>query len=168
MHLYKKIAACVLLLLAAASTLAAAPAAGDMAPDDVGVTREGKAVRLSDYRGKAVVLSFWATWCPYCLKELPILHNIQNKVGKDKIQVIAVNTETRDVFRKVSKALAGLEIGMLNDEDGDTQKQFGVSGIPHMVIIGRNGRIVAVHRGYDESLLGDIAANINLALATTP
>jgi thiol-disulfide isomerase/thioredoxin len=152
-------------LLFFVSTLASAamPAAGDTAPDELGVTLKNEPVRLQDFAGKAVVISFWASWCPYCLKELPILYSIQ-KEAKGRLQVVAINTENADVFRRIVRALGTLDIGMSYDPESKARKAFGVGGIPHMVIIGRDGKIVQVFRGYDESSLEPIVAAINEAI----
>lgn len=147
---------------------AAAPVAGDIPPDRVGAALNGEPVTLSAHAGKAVVLSFWATWCAYCLKELPILVNIQKKVGKDRLQVVAINTESYDVFRKVSRHMKEWDMVLGNDPDKEAQEAYGVKGIPHMVIIGRDGKILRVYRGYSESSLPDIAADINLAIGAAP
>ena len=141
----------------------AAPATGESPPAYVGATLENAPVLLTDLRGKAVVVTFWATWCPYCLKELPILNGVQTAAGKDKLQVIAVNTESRDTFRKVSRALRSLDLQLVYDPDKKGQETYGVHGIPHMVIIGRDGKIVAIYRGYSEDKLDDILASINRA-----
>lgn len=153
-------------LLLSVSTLAwaGAPAAGDMAPDDLGMTLKGTPVHLKDYAGKAVVISFWASWCKYCLKELPILYNIQ-KAAKGRLQVVAINTEEEEIFGKLSRAMRTLEIGMAYDPDETASKAYGVKGIPHMVVIGRDGKIVEVFRGYGESSLEPIVAAINKAIA---
>jgi thiol-disulfide isomerase/thioredoxin len=152
-------------LLLSASTLAwaGAPAAGDAAPDDLGMTLRGTPVHLKDYAGKAVVISFWASWCPYCLKELPILYNIQ-KAAKGRLQVVAINTEEEEIFEKLSRAMRTLEIGMSYDPDETASAAYGVKGIPHLVVIGRDGRIVEVFRGYGESSLTPIVAAINKAI----
>ncbi|MFI4970616.1 MAG: TlpA disulfide reductase family protein, partial [Lysobacterales bacterium] len=71
--------------------------AGDAAPDSLGTDRDGKQVRIADYHGKVVVLTFWATWCGYCLKELPILENLQRRLGKARIEVVAINTDKNRV-----------------------------------------------------------------------
>jgi thiol-disulfide isomerase/thioredoxin len=151
-------------LLLSVSTLAwaGAPAAGDMAPDDLGMTLKGTPVHLKDYAGKAVVISFWASWCKYCLKELPILFNIQ-KAAKGNLQVVAINTEDEDTFDNLSRALRKFEIGMAYDPDETARDAYGVHGIPHMVVIGRDGKIVEVFRGYGESSLEPIVAAINKA-----
>jgi thiol-disulfide isomerase/thioredoxin len=154
--------ASLVLCYAAAAAQAGAPQAGDSPPSYVGKNLDGDKVELGKYAGKAVVISFWATWCPYCLKELPVMHGIQ-KAAKGRVHVIAINTEDRDTFRRVTRALRQLDIEMAYDPDEEAQKAFGVSGIPHMVVIGRDGKIVRVFRGYDESSLPDIAAAINRA-----
>ncbi|MCZ8073827.1 MAG: TlpA disulfide reductase family protein [Paucibacter sp.] len=141
------------------------PGAGDLPPDAVGRNLDGDTILLSQYAGRAVVLTFWATWCGYCLKELPVLENIQNLVGPERLQVIAVNTEARDVFRKAKRALKDFKLQMIYDPDKQAQQAFGVQGIPHMLIIGRDGRIIRLYRGYSESSLDAIAADINAALA---
>ena len=150
--------------LGASTVSIAAPAVGDVPPPSVGVDLKAKPVLLSSYSGKAVVVSFWATWCPYCLKELPILHNIQRAAGKDSMQVIAVNTESYEMFRKAARALKELDVLHAHDND-KVQEAYGVKGIPHMVIVGRDGRIVAVYTGYGESSLNGIVADINRALS---
>jgi peroxiredoxin len=152
-----------------ATTLTAAEAAsgiGDPAPDVLGTDLEGETVSLASYAGRPVVVSFWATWCPYCLKELPILEGIQKSAGKQNIQVIAINTESRDVFRKAARVLSQLTLKLSHDTGKKGSDAFGVNGIPHMVIIGRDGKIVRVYRGYDESSLDGIVADINAALAS--
>jgi len=151
----------------AGATWAAAPAAGDIPPDIVGINVDRDSVKLSQYAGKAVVISFWATWCPYCLKELPVLSSIQ-KAAKGNVQVIAINTEDRDVFRRTSRVLRDLGIELAYDPDKKAQTAYGVSGIPHMVIIGRDGKIVNVFRGYDESSLEGIVDAINRATGAAP
>jgi thiol-disulfide isomerase/thioredoxin len=151
----------------AGTSRAAEPAAGDVPPDIVGMNIDHDPVKLSQYAGKAVVISFWATWCPYCLKELPVLSAIQ-KAAKGNVHVIAINTEDRDVFRRSSRVLRDLGIELAYDPDQTAQTAYGVSGIPHMVIIGRDGKIVNVYRGYNESSLNSIVAAINRATGATP
>ena len=147
---------------------AAVPAIGDVPPDYVGKTLDGDAVKLSDYAGKAVVVSFWATWCPYCLKELPVLDAIQVSSARDHIQVIAINTESRDMFRQTSRALReATSIKLSYDPNNVAQVAYGVKGIPHMVIIGKDGKIIRIYRGYAETALPAIVADINQAIGAT-
>jgi thiol-disulfide isomerase/thioredoxin len=155
----------VLALLACASVHAREHlVAGDIAPTFVGTNREFEPVSLESYVGKVVVISLWASWCPPCLKEMPILDGIQRSVGQRQIQVIAINTETPDVYRQVAKRLAEFDLMMTHDTGKKASDAYGVNGIPHMVIIGRDGRIVRVNRGYNEQGLDAIVADINRAL----
>ena len=161
--------ATALALAVLTSTSHAAPGPGDVPPPDVGHTSAGDEVLLTNYSGKVVVMSFWASWCPQCIKELPILEALQDQVGKDHIAVIAVNTESPDVFRRVTRLMRDkLHLELVSDANGAAQHAYGVNGIPHLVIIGRDGRILRVHRGYSEDGLDDILADINRALAPAP
>lgn len=157
------------LLLISASVHAAAPTGGDIPPDYIGKTMDGATIKVSDYAGKAVVVSFWATWCPYCLKELPVLNAIQNSKAKDHVKVIAVNTEDKFTFRDAAQKLSrSFTIALTNDFDKQASGAYGVSGIPHMLIIGKDGKIIRVYRGYDETSLPQIVADINQAIGATP
>lgn len=152
-------------LLAAAFAAQAVPSVGEPPPDRLGVDPKGQDVLASAYTGKVLVITFWATWCPYCIKELPVLHNIQDKVGRERLQVIAVNTEDRDVFRKVVRLMTPLNMLHSSDVDSKIRDAYGVKGLPHLVIVGQDGNIVAEHQGYGESSLPKIVADVNRALA---
>jgi thiol-disulfide isomerase/thioredoxin len=161
MTLHTRLHLLLLSTLLAAGNAFCAPVVGDLAPDEFGKTVKGEIPKLADYSGKVVVLSFWATWCGYCLKELPILEGIQ-KTGK--VQVIAVNTESRFEFNDIARAMRTMTIKLTHDTDDKGAKAYGVNGIPHLVIIGRDGKIIDVHRGYGESSLPEIVAAINQAI----
>jgi thiol-disulfide isomerase/thioredoxin len=147
-----------------ATPAAHAPAAGDMAPSFLGRTLDGHTISIGTYLGKVVVVSFWATWCPPCREELPVLENMQ-RAGRGSIQVIAVNTESRDVFRSAAKTLASLQLLLTNDVDNKGFNAYGVRGLPHLLVIGRGGRIVSVRSGYGRGETEDLADEINRALA---
>jgi len=162
-------AALAALLLLFGLVARAAPGIGDVPPAELGPNMDGDKVLVSGFAGKAVVLTFWATWCPYCLKELPVLENVQLKAGKDRLQVIAVNTEPHDVFRHASRIMRkAMTLELVSDSSGQAAEAYGVTGLPHMVIVGRDGRIVGVYKGYSQARLGDIVADINRALAAPP
>jgi thiol-disulfide isomerase/thioredoxin len=177
MTLNRTLATMLAMLLALASPLsqaADAPAKpvplanGDLAPDVLGKRLDGEKVLVSQFQGKVIVVSFWATWCGYCMKELPILEGMQKVAGRDNLEVIAVNTEDGDTFRRVSRKLKDWTMGLAFDPGKVGAKAYGVSGIPHLVIIGRDGHIVQVYRGYGEETLERIVADINGAIAATP
>ena len=124
-------------------------------------------------RGKVVVVSFWATWCGYCMKELPTLANIQQVATQRHLplQIVAVNDqESVRTFSTVARNMHRIlpDLLMSRDADGSVGKPYGSDkGIPVMAMFQRDGTLVHLHVGYDESELNDILAEIN-ALVTTP
>jgi thiol-disulfide isomerase/thioredoxin len=155
-----------LLALAAAATVTVAHAGtlkvGDMAPDDLGRDASGNQVHLSDYHDKLVIVSFWASWCGPCRKELPVLAKIQESGTRDKIAIFAVNwRESAQRFQEIKRVLKNTDLTLVSDESGWFGREYGVKGIPHMVIIGRDGRIAAVHVGYGESEIPRLVKEIN-------
>jgi thiol-disulfide isomerase/thioredoxin len=149
--------------LIAAASASHAPAAGEAAPLFLGYGMDGKKVSLDAYAGKVVVISFWATWCPPCRAELPILENIQ-KAGKGSIQVVAINTESRDVFRRAVKILTTFTLQFTNDESRTGFNAYGVKALPHLVVIGKDSRIISVREGYGPGELKEVAAELQAAL----
>ncbi len=138
-------------------------AAGDTPLPWLGLNLDGQPINTTQFTGKVLVITFWASWCGPCKRELPILEGLQ-LAGKGRIQVVAINTEERDQFRKLAKILSSLTLIMSHDYGHRAAEAYGVNGIPHMVMIGRDGKILSVHRGYGEGSLDDIVAEINAAL----
>jgi peroxiredoxin len=149
----------------AVSQAVAVPNAGDKAPEFAGTTYDGQTVSVSTYAGKVVVLSFWASWCAPCRKELPILEGVQLTAGKERLQVVAVNIESSEVFRKIAPKMQAVQMLVASDAGAQAQRSYGVSGIPHMVIIGRDGHVIRVHRGYSDAGVDDAIDDLNRALA---
>jgi thiol-disulfide isomerase/thioredoxin len=140
---------------------------GDAPPAALGVDSTGNAINAKDYEGKVLVVTFWASWCGPCRNEMPILENVQT-AGKGNIQVVAVNIEDRDQFRKITRALGSLKIKIAHDYNKGAGNAYGVRGIPHMVIVGKDGKVRNVHTGYDESMIGTLVDEINAALIDQP
>ncbi len=165
-RLFKR--ALVLLALAISSAAYAKPSVGDLPPDYLGHDRHGNEVRISALRGKVVIVSFWASWCGYCLKEMPILAAIQKKMGTADLQVVGVNhDDDLDTFSKIQRRWKDLDV-ILTYEAGDNRisKPYDVNGLPYMVMIGRDGRIAHIHVGYGEDMLDDILGEIQDLLDT--
>ena len=102
---------------------------------------------LADFRGRVVVLNYWASWCEPCRTESPLLERWQARLTPRGGAVVGV-----DVLDVASDARAfarefGLSYPMLRDADGDTQRLFGVVGYPETIVIDRAGRIAALRRG---------------------
>jgi peroxiredoxin len=112
------------------------------APDIQLETLEGDTVRLSEYRGKVVVLNFWATWCPPCRREIPDLMRLQDRFGSRGLRVIGVSLDREGkavVQRYVDDVGIDYTVGI---DDGSIAQAFGgVPALPTTYIIGRSGRI---------------------------
>jgi thiol-disulfide isomerase/thioredoxin len=135
---------------------------GDVPPETLGKASTGGRVNLNDYRDKIVIISFWASWCAPCRKELPVLAAIQKKATRDKIAVFAVNwKESDDRYRAIIKLLKDIDLTLVSDENGYLGSEYAVKAIPHMIIIGRDGRIAAIHVGYGESEIPSLVKEIN-------
>ena len=140
---------------------------GSMPPhDELGRDIKGDQVRLSDHRGKVVIVSFWASWCEPCKKELPVLAGLARRVGPEHMKIIAINyKDDNERFRQVVKILEDYAITMLRDANGRAARRYQVRGIPRMVVIGRDGKVAADHTGYGESALPGLIEELNRLLA---
>ena len=109
---------------------------------------------LADYRGRVVVLNFWASWCEPCRAESPLLQRWHERMEKDGglvlgVDVLDVASDAREFARKY-----GLSYPLLRDGDGDALGRFGVVAYPETFAIDRRGRIAASKRGpVDEAWL---------------
>ncbi|MDQ3647797.1 MAG: TlpA family protein disulfide reductase [Actinomycetota bacterium] len=102
---------------------------------------------LADYRGKVVVLNFWASWCEPCRDESPLLQRWHERISRSGGTVVGVDVLDVTGDAKAFAAKHGLGYPLLRDGDGETLKDFEVAGQPWTFVIGRDGRIAAVRRG---------------------
>lgn len=134
----------------------------DIPIDFIGKGSDGSDIKISDYRGKVVIVSFWASWCGPCRKELPVLSGIQKKATAQKLQVISINIDSdRSVFRKLVKAIGETSLKFVHDPRDRISDKFGAEAIPYMVIINPQGTIAAIHMGYNETELPALVEEIN-------
>jgi cytochrome c biogenesis protein CcmG, thiol:disulfide interchange protein DsbE len=117
-------------------------------------------VSLSDFSGKVVYLDFWASWCPPCRESFPWLTKIQEKYGKDKLQVIAVNVDKKqkDADRFIAELNPGFLIAF--DPQGATPADYNVPGMPTSYLIGPDGKIISVHKGFKEETPAQVEQEI--------
>ena len=115
----------------------------EQAPHFVGHTMHGQAVSLADQRGKVVILTFWATWCPPCGPELTLFEDLHRKLGAEHLAVVAVNVREPSPLVREYVGTLGLTFTVLVDPKGEIQRSYGVIGLPTTFLIGRDGRAVA-------------------------
>ena len=130
---------------------------GTAAPDFTVQDKDGKPVKLSDYKGKTVVLDFWATWCGPCQSSLPHTTEMAKKYAAKNVVVLAVNVwdskAAFDTWLPKHPEYAPLHFAI--DPNPDQSKSvasalYGVSGIPTQYVVGPDGRIKKSIVGYDE------------------
>lgn len=113
-------------------------------PDFSLKTIEGKEVRLKDYQGKKIVhLTFWATWCPGCLMEIPKLKQLHQAIGNKPYEILAVDIGINDSLTRVRNIQQRYQLPykILFDERGEVATRYGVIGIPVHIIIDKEGNI---------------------------
>jgi len=139
---------------------------GSIPENELGKDLKGNKVLVSDYHGKVVIVSFWASWCGPCKKELPVLAGVVKRVGPDQLQVIAINyRDEYEPFKYVVNVLKDYPITILRDANSKTARKYGVQGIPRMIIIGRDGKVAADHTGYGEGTIPELVEQLNTLLA---
>jgi thiol-disulfide isomerase/thioredoxin len=113
------------------------------APDFTLESLDGKSMRLSDLRGKAVLLNFWATWCGPCKIETPWLVELQNQYGSQGLQVIgvAMDDSGKEDIAKFAKDM-GVNYPVLLGKEAVGEAYGGVPALPETFFIGRDGKIV--------------------------
>ncbi len=170
---------CVILMLSV--LLLAAPAAearrepeakvsiGDVPPDYLGQDENGDDILASAQRGKVVVVTFWATWCGPCLRELPVLQGIREQVGEDKLAIVAVNYgQGRKIYKKILEKTPDWTLTFAYDPRNRAAREFGVRGLPHMFIIDKQGKVASVHVGYGDETLATLVGELNTFLTAKP
>ena len=109
---------------------------------------KGRTVRLSDYRGKVVLINFWATWCPPCRAEMPDLIKLQREYGKEGLQIIGITypPERQARVRRFARSLKvnyPIALGTREIKDGFSSEET----LPLTVVINRDGKVSEIISG---------------------
>ena len=99
--------------------------------------------QFSDYRGKVVMINFWATWCAPCRREIPSMERIHKKFGSDNFHVLAINqTEDPDhVFAYSGQLEIVPTFSILFDRDSTVSQKYEVQGLPTTYLIDKKGKV---------------------------
>ena len=126
---------------------------GEPAPDFEITSIDGAKVKLSSFRGKVVLLAFWASWCPRCMEELAFLQGLYTGY-KDKLTVLAVNQDTKNLsethLAKLKETVKemGLEFPILIDLEFEAWQKYGINALPTSIIVDKDGKVLFAEPNY--------------------
>jgi peroxiredoxin len=126
-----------------------------MAPDFTLPQLEGKDLRLSSYRGKVVLLDFWASWCEPCREETPHLIELQNKYASRGLQIIGVSMDDSPDPARAFYQQFHMNYPVVMGTAKTGELYGGVLGLPIAFVINRDGRIYAKHIGATDPAIFD-------------
>ena len=119
------------------------------APDFLLPDVSGQAVRLSQLKGKVVLLNVWATWCGPCRQEMPTMETLARKLSGEDFVLLAVSQDVDGaVTVKPYLQEGGYTFPVLLDAQGEVGRKYGVTGYPETFVIDRQGQVVYHHIGY--------------------
>jgi peroxiredoxin len=153
--------------LALPALSSAAPQKGQAAPPLKVVTTSGQKVSLANYKGRVLVLEFFATWCEACKDSLPHMIKLNRQYGKQGLQILGLNPGVRgdseDVVRRfIRDRKINFPVAMVDD---DILIDYGVSPIPAIFIIDKNGVLVQKFVSYNPEIGETMNATIKTLLA---
>ncbi len=130
------------------TSIGGTPNVGDPAPDFTLKNLQGEEVRLSDYRGRPVLINFWATWCPPCRFEMPAIQKMYDTYKDEGFEVLAVDVEESITTVKRYIAQGGYTFPVLLDYKGEVANgPYRIRAFPTSYFVGRDGKIAVAHRG---------------------
>lgn len=142
--------ACTIACLATCGYALAAtlePVAGRTAPPLIARTLDGTPIRLDDFRGRTVLVNFWATWCAPCVAEMPSLGRLRERLGPERAEVIAVNFQENAARIEPFMRQLGLRFPAVRDHDGALRKAWDVTVFPSTFVIAPDGRVAYAATG---------------------
>jgi peroxiredoxin len=143
------------LLTVVSSSYAASTRTMETAPDFTLSDMQGISHSLADYRGSVVVLNFWASWCPDCVKEMPTLDSLYTRLKNDGLVVIGVSADR--THGDIASLADKVSYPILLDEKGDVfVKKYTITRLPATIIIDREGFIVQKIFGQRDFSSGDM------------
>lgn len=142
---------------------------GIVPPDYLGKTPDRDEVRLGQFKGRVVLVTFWASWCGPCRRELPVLDALKKTAG-DRVEIVAVNVkDTTEDYRLIRRQLKKTGLIFTHDTDGAISDGYDVKSYPNLYVIDQAGRISAVHVGFGDESLDRLLRDVNkLLVAPAP
>lgn len=128
------------------------------------VAAAADAPRLENYRGKVVLLDFWASWCVPCRRSFPWMNQMQAKYADDGLVIVAVNLDNDLDEARAFLQRYPADFKIAYDSDRSLARGYGVQVMPTSYLIGRDGTVVASHLGFKNAKADEYEASIISAL----
>lgn len=122
---------------------------------------------LTPYRGKVVVVDFWASWCKPCRESIPWLNQMHARHGTRGLVIIGVNVDAERVDAERFLRDIPVEFEVIYDPNGVLATQFGLQGMPGTFVYDRNGKLVRTYYGFREKQRADHEAEFESLLSLT-
>jgi peroxiredoxin len=163
-RLVRQLAICATLLGAAlpgrAEQALTAMPPGVVAPDFELLDTDGNRHRLSDYRGRPVIINFWATWCPPCREEIPSMNRAWQRLAEEDIAMLAINMGEDEDTIFIFTADYPADFPILLDRSGEVIAEWPVKGLPTTYVVAPDGtlayRAIGSREWDDEGVLGRV------------
>lgn len=142
--------------------------ASQSAPDVALKDLQGNEFKLSDYRGKVVIVNFWAEWCPPCKVEIPHLVALYNKYKDQGLMIfgVAIDSKNDEVIGKKAQEL-GVNYPVINGDNDHARVRRSfppIRGVPASFIINKQGKINSTYTGFNPQIVEQIEAEIKTLL----
>ncbi len=141
--------------------------AGKAATDFDLLSAKQESVKLSGYKGKVVYLDFWASWCVPCRETFPFMNQLKEKYGKDGLEIVAVNIDTKRPDADKFLAQIPADFTVLFDPKRVVAKIYALKGMPTSFLIDRSGNVISTHLGFQKDRAGELEAVVAKAVAST-
>lgn len=118
-------------------------AKGKLSPDFMAIDADGNHFSLADFRGKYVYIDLWATWCGPCQRELPRLRELQQRYEGKNIVFVSLSIDSdKAKWERWAKSGSATGVQLHIGQDSKFQRDYGIGGIPHFILLGPDGRII--------------------------
>lgn len=157
-----------LLMTIASALLAVSVNAGELsgpAPDVTLKSTTGQNVRLADYKGKVIMINFWASWCGPCRQEMPLLEKMHKDYKDAGFVLLGVNVDAEAADRDKFLTETPVTFPILDDSQNTATEIFGVEAMPSTYFVDKNGNLAHLHKGYKPGEEADYIAVVKKLLA---
>jgi thiol-disulfide isomerase/thioredoxin len=139
----------------------------DDKPATASTSANGQGASLTEFKGKVVLLDFWATWCGPCRRSLPSVKKLQAMYGSDQFVLVSVSEDENEPAWRSFVSANQMSWAQRFDSDNSFKQRFSVNALPTYVLVGRDGNVVNRYEGEDpaESIVERISPDLRQALA---